>query len=941
MDNVLVDKAIDQIRKTPEHHRYFFEKLSSPVWIEPLLSKGFFRDAPDIEKKGEYLAFRSWPESRYLARMANLDSASVAKALLEMKDTDNPRVHEDVLDAIINLDIFHALAVIKRELKWLKEQDHFYLNIPVKLQDVILRFIRDGKTKRAIDIAGILWCLKEVPDLNPKKAKELGVTPTQHASPQYGEWEYIEGIKRLVPELIKVEPLMLLELLVHLLNTTVLVEVGQLTDFSYDYSHSWRPAIEDHEQNGNYPDARATLIEALRDTCFTIAQEGIMTVVDLITFLDGFNWPIFRRISLYLLQHFECTPQDLENRLTNNNYFFSIDMRYEYFHLLAKKFNLLSSAKQEIILGLIDEGPDVENIKQYYNERSNRQPTLEEVNLHIGSWQLDRLEAIAGFLPVEWKDKYQFLSHKYSKSEHPDFVSYHSTAWRGPTSPVTVEEISEMPVTEIVNFLTSWKPSNEWHSSTPEGIARVLEVVISKNPAKFSSDLDGFEQIIPTYARAVISGFNLAQQRGEELAWGEIVYFCDWIVSQRRDALTDISQYMLDADPDWGWSRKSVAFLIKDGLSTNSISYDLRKPIWSIIEKLSSDPEPTPEYEQRYKMGPELSINVVRGVALYSVIAYARWVCDNEKLFHEDGRKIKGFEYCAESKAVLEEHLNSTVDSCCCIRSIYGQKFVNLLEIDYEWVRDNTSKIFAIDNPKTPLYNAACQGYLNSCSPDLTMYEILKPCYESWINMLDLATEEDLSKNLSRHLIELYALGAFPLAEENNPISQFYNLSSDSINAFMISHIGRILKHEDNIRDEVIQRLKEHWEQRRTDIGSEVENHKNELTAFSWYVLSNKFPPDWVFCQLNELISRGVVIEPLFSCFEFLASVAAKHPIDTIKFLRTILNSLTNSEKMYISLENINAILLVAKEYSTETQAIAREAINRLVILGFHQYHES
>ena len=58
-----VDKAIALIKKGGGNYEYFFEKLSSPTWIEPLAKRGRFNHPPGLERVSA-TAFRMppWPE---------------------------------------------------------------------------------------------------------------------------------------------------------------------------------------------------------------------------------------------------------------------------------------------------------------------------------------------------------------------------------------------------------------------------------------------------------------------------------------------------------------------------------------------------------------------------------------------------------------------------------------------------------------------------------------------------------------------------------------------------------------------------------------------------------------------------------------------------------------------------------------------------------------
>src|SRR5213593_2211477 len=101
-----VSRAVAQLGHA-EHYRYFFDRLENPRWLELLAEKGFFKKPPAPRKddsKGT-VGFPPWPESRYLARMAKLGEAQevVLSIALEIPDTENVRVHEDLAEVALAL----------------------------------------------------------------------------------------------------------------------------------------------------------------------------------------------------------------------------------------------------------------------------------------------------------------------------------------------------------------------------------------------------------------------------------------------------------------------------------------------------------------------------------------------------------------------------------------------------------------------------------------------------------------------------------------------------------------------------------------------------------------------------------------------------------------------------------------------------------------------
>jgi len=83
----LVNRAV-ALFAHPGHYRYFFDRLENPEWILPLKRKGFFQNAPRVQRDKERgtIFFSPWPESRYLARMASLKPEVVVDVILHIPE---------------------------------------------------------------------------------------------------------------------------------------------------------------------------------------------------------------------------------------------------------------------------------------------------------------------------------------------------------------------------------------------------------------------------------------------------------------------------------------------------------------------------------------------------------------------------------------------------------------------------------------------------------------------------------------------------------------------------------------------------------------------------------------------------------------------------------------------------------------------------------------
>lgn len=89
VSSAAVEKAKALINKSETNRAYFFRKVPSTEWVQPLWQAGFFQNPP------EGGAF--WPESHYLVRVAAEAPGPVYAVVMKIPQTENVAVHRDLL----------------------------------------------------------------------------------------------------------------------------------------------------------------------------------------------------------------------------------------------------------------------------------------------------------------------------------------------------------------------------------------------------------------------------------------------------------------------------------------------------------------------------------------------------------------------------------------------------------------------------------------------------------------------------------------------------------------------------------------------------------------------------------------------------------------------------------------------------------------------------
>jgi len=947
-----LDSRFIQLLSDPALNKYVFDHLNDATWIKFLWSKGFFQNPPKLERdelKGT-IGFPPWSESRYLARMASLNPETVFKVIIQIPDTENVRVNEDLVDAALAMPPNLAAKLVEKAKVWARSPYHLLL--PEKLGNLVAHLAQGGETDAALDLARVL--LEVLPD---QKRQEKTVDDGTYSLPpeakaRFDQSDYEETLKKDIPELVKAAGIRAFDFLCDLLETAIrLSRRDGDKGIPEDHSYIWRPAIEDHPQNIGHA-LKDSLVTSVRDAAESIIQTESGNIKELVERLEFRPWRVFYRIALHLLRCFpDASLELIAERLTDRDLFDEGAYRHEYTLLLEDCYSLLSPQQQKVILDWIEQGPDLEEFKKMEEEFTGTRPTDEEAQRYRRYGQRDRLAWFKKSLPKKWKQRYEKLVTELGEPEHPEFVSY-SKGWVGPTSPKSAEELKAMTVSDIAKFCETWQPSGDRMTPSPEGLGRALSPVVEEDPARFSEGANEFLDLDPTYVRALLSGFRDALKKERTFDWIPVLDLCNWVLKQPRE-INGSHHEKSDKDPHWGWARKTIAGLISAGLKEDPecIPYDLRKTVWDVIEPLTKDPDPTPDEEARYDgstMDPTtLSINTTRGEAMHAVINYGLWVRRHlEKEPDPKERLAHGFDEMPEVREVLENHLDISRDPSLAIRAVYGQWFPWIVLLDPEWAESHAGQIFPPKEDERNLWAAAWNAYVTWCKAYDNVFDVLGDQYALAIERLgEVGKEVDHLMNpesrLGEHLVVFYWRGKLDLDHPESLLVRFWLKASPSVRGWAIQFVGRSLTNDKaSVQPEIIKRLEALWEKRLSETKStpDKENFLPEMVAFGWWFASAKFDDKWSIEQLLEALRITQKTDLDHLVVERLAVISESMPMETVQCLEYLVKGDKEGWKMHRWREKAKRILSSALQAQGSAAENAEDLIHYLGSRGYLEF---
>jgi hypothetical protein len=945
-----IEKAIDAMRRGRAQYEYFFEKIQSPLWIEPLLAIDCFSSPEKPERKGQYIRFPFWPQSRYLSRVASEAPAEVLNVILGIERTENVRVHEDYATAALLMPPNHAARLAPEAKKWIELP--YQMSLPEKLGRLVEHLARGNQADAALDLArAILWPL---PD--PRLSEEEGAVGTLNLPPQpvarFDSWEYEEILGERVPVLIERAKERALSLLSDLLEETIRLSlVDREPEDRDDFSHVWRPAIEEHEQNSDHG-PREFLVTAVRDAAEVLIPERGSAILELI---ESRRFRVFQRIGLYLRRKFPNADADGTARLiAGRDIQEDRALHHESFHLLSEVFGNLPGEVQEAYLNSVDEGPNPEAWLSHRERQTGRRPTEEETEQFVQECRYWSLWPIQEFLNQQWRARFESLKESFGELDHPDLLVY-SRSWSGPTSPKTSADLESVSVEDIVTYLRNWEPSDASMAPSPEGLGRALTQCVAADPRRFAEAAMRFERCDATYVRALLMGFNEACRQQLTFPWNSVLQLCQWVVDQPRVDLELDPQYGI-RDPGWSWTRRAIAGLLRTALSQTAEEpdYGLRRTIWDIIRPLTDDPDPTPEDEDRFggsNMSPvDLSLNTVRGEAMLTAIHYGLWIrrCMAKSRGIEDLRAA-GFDEMPELREVLDQHLDLLRDPSSAIRSVYGRLYPQLFLIDPNWASENIPKIFPEEDHLQTLRYVAWEAYLVWNRIYDEVFDVLRGEYDRAVDQIDPNTppetkQADLDLRLTEHVLIMFIRGKLKYGVPNDLLRRFYSNAREDMRSHVIRFIGRDLRKLDTSPgDNILRRLRSLWTERLAEARAATpkDSYISEIASFGWWFVCGKFEENWALEELRNAINFSGSVDPRWLVVERLADMSTTRPSDAVDCLRLMVEP--GGEGIGFHQWEGHATNLLSNVLSSRddnARRIAVDVINRLIQHGHRSFRD-
>ena len=947
-----IQNALQLIERRGANFAFFFKNVSHPVWIEPLKTAGHFKNPPGVAAAGEgFVSFPMWSPGVFLKRVAASAGAEVVNILLEIGNTDNPRVLEDVVEIALNISDSRLSLKLERIIRDYIEQPYHVF------EDNLTSLIAKWAASDSDAVAGALRICERLiffrPDpLQEEKSARAEKDPDDWTtslspSPRFQEWEYQQILEKGVRPLAAAAPLQTAKLLIRAVAQMVRLETGKpLGNVDWhDASEIWAPRVD--ARGGLYSNPQSDLIVGLTHACEKVyEQKGAEEEIrELDGALRDARWQIFDRIRHHLYAKYpSLAKQWISETILNYPDYGEGRYGFEFQRMVrigTEEFgdSLFNKTELTRILETIFNGPDKDEYKRFMGD----QFTEDAYAGRKRYFQLRHFTPFASVVFGKYKELYERLcAENPKKLGDDDFVAYQGGESKtgGSRSARSLTELAAMGDDELISFLNEWEdvhrdPEQWWIDIDFDGLGIALQQLIAANPKRFLDWGKRWHELKrPVYSRYAL---DLARKRivdhKDELSqWFDLA---DWIIIQKDSpAVSDgkSSETSKEA-PNWDSARRQVVDFVGTCVDKEKeIGLEWRARIIGLL-KTASVAEDSFLDRDRAVVTPRDyltdAINTTRGRALENLLDYGYWVRRGE------GEKVD----VPEVFEILELRLSGSPPLTYPERALLGGNFNRIYGLNSVWAKENVSNLFSQSDPQG--WQIAFGTYLNFNRAHSVLFDILQPQFEFAVENIRLWKSEtgrrmDPVAHLGEHLLDYYLLGRIPLQGKDSLLQRFYNKTEKDPKkwATLFDHLGRLLKNTPELSPEVADRCKAFFESRLRA------GNPEELKEFTFWLEAKCLKSTW---RLNAL-SRTLDItkgrnRSASTLIEGLGKLLADHPDLVVDCFAKLIEGALSQSHFYLRPEHVKPILKVGLASQNEkTAEAAKFALDNLLKAGRSEF---
>ena len=912
-------RTLPNLLKSEIRYAYFFQKLGSPAWLEPLKDAGWFdprnqsirQDGPD---QSEYYLAPLWSALEYVEKIANHTKESPCK------ETFN--VLADIVNTIVNYtnDTEASIASGHTDSQVIK----IICALPIeRIEARYITFIGVALKSR-VETTLVHSAIGEtvLPKLLDEGAKELTLLLLEdmldaeviHGNiravmEEYWLWDALQKHEQTIAELCGIE--------------AVQIACARIRALINEGAYSFNVIRKIDSAPSDYPDRRyaellvgftANLLRSvefdnsIKEIVKDLLQEGLA-----VTCNDPVKKEarvIFGRIALTAATHhyenlkhlfWEWEGNPLEN----------IGLKPELYHLIQTNCQAFEESEIGRILDWIESA-------QYMVAADDFETRAKVIAYRKREW-LSALMETGNEEIVSAYQKYEQINP--AKLEHPGLLWWTEVGW-GYTSPITVDVLSGMSNAQIVEFLNNFKQNVIAGPSEPseEGLRETLEEYVAANPQQFTDELQSFYSVQLQYQYSLLQGFLRAWRDRKKFDWAKVLNFIDRIFSLEQFW----SKHQETRFDYRNWILSATAELIEAGTADDEQAFDIQllplaeKILLILVGKIESEGTVIAGHTVDL---PLTFLNSVKGKTFTAMIDYAL-------RFARTNNIEQGSRWPLSIKKDFTNRLDRSIEPSIGFSFALGAYLPNLLHLDKEWVISNIDNIFPQQDEN--YWRVAFSGYLFYSDIREELYYLLK-AHGHYQKGLDTDfTNTEVQERLVEHICTGWVEGSETLNDKTSLIYQLIN----SENPNLLSHLVHFFwRQRDNLPEKMNAKVRPTWRALYESLSQkdDVEKYGEVLSRLSgWVALVDKIDAEVLkWLKMSTQYIRGLTDSAFF--VEDLLPHATKTPAEVGDIY---LGMLMHNIYPYHDQEHIQGIVRVL--YRTGYKEVADRICNLYGAAGFN-----
>ncbi len=533
-DGTLTSQVIELI-KNKSYENHFFKNIKEIEWFTILNNEKYFsaKNAPEAIKTNEKERFtiHEWnvlpylervseqinkkENEKYIAELLNIIHSVTDYHIKHGRSLDNYRTWWYFTKILCNLPSERiSLETVELIREWLTSKFDTSLPGTEIVKKLLPNFLNSADPEDWKKAEKIIEIITDIDSKAPTEKKPLESETKQEPKTLLSDYWLLVAFKVNAEKIGEKCSEEIVLTLADRLNTVLHRQRGG-DPLDNDYSQIWLKSLWIDNHLVSYS-TEQTLTIILRDVLKAKAKANSYETKKIINkFLsDEYPYSIFKRMVFFVIgcewNFYKQFFLDMLNNDKAHKFFSYANYKPEIHMLLKNNVGKFTKEEKGKIKAIIDQGP----------LRPLREPLPEK---HIAYWKQELFSALKSdpyFKPCYDEQR------KISQVDEDLFFLKESEVITGAgSSPLSREEILEMPNKDLADFLKTFPTKDIFSGHTAEGLAEFIKEAAQEKPGKFLKDYEPFMSVSYVYINWILWGIKDAWNQNKIIDWDELFQF--------------------------------------------------------------------------------------------------------------------------------------------------------------------------------------------------------------------------------------------------------------------------------------------------------------------------------------------------------------------------------------------------------------------------------